>query len=133
MCRIAGGRPIDKICYRCSVYTYSFVMGRRRHIPRPLDAMRGISKQDYWVVIKDPWNNLIESRHLPIGTDLLLVYLQLLTHYHTTGWQIVEFGSFNCEFYATKEGERKRYIQITTMDPAGPPPNIWAGSFNPKS
>lgn len=64
----------------------------------------------------------MEARALPVGTDLMRAFLAELLRYQDEGWRLNEFSSFSASFYATKEYQDKRYVYISTIDPATPAP-----------
>jgi hypothetical protein len=79
-----------------------------------------VSKIDCWLVVDDPWRRIIRTEKLPAGTDLMRRFLVELLDYHDKGWRLHDFSTFAAHFFASKEGELKHYVQITSADPTAP-------------
>jgi hypothetical protein len=88
-----------------------------------------VSKIDCWIVVDDPWHRIIRIEKLPAGTDLMRRFLVELLAYHDKGWRLHDFSTFGAHFFASKEGEQKQYVQITSMDPALPKPSSTSNFF----
>lgn len=114
-CRVAmlaGSRVL-----RCIVHaTGSAEMARRNRPPIRADIFKE-RRYPTWLVAEDPWQRILESRLLPVGTDLMRVYLSELLRHHDAGWYLSEFQSFSASFCEMKEHELKRYVYMSLVDP----------------
>ena len=63
------------------------------------------------MVADDPWRNIIETRRLPAGTDLLRTYLLEILKYHDAGWRLHEWSTLSGLFIVDKDGHAQRTIR----------------------
>jgi hypothetical protein len=73
---------------------------------------------DCWLVVDDPGRNIVESRRLPAGTNLMRVYLTELLRYHDDGWRVHEFSTHGAWFSVNKNFEW-RHVRFVENEPKG--------------
>lgn len=101
-------------------------VGRRQRAKADLFSPVGVP---HWLVVETGYGRLMESTAIPPGADLMRLFISTLAKYHDDGWKLIEFSSYQAHFYATK-GDDKRFVQITSTDPATPKqpaPNMMQG------
>lgn len=89
-------------------------MGRRQ--APPIDSL-GTSRDKTWLIAVDTWGHILESKPVPVGTDLYVALVHEHLRYHTEGWD-QERAFYLREFYVRKGGMTPRRIYITGLDPA---------------
>ena len=87
-------------------------MVRRRSSHDPLEA----TGQPRWYVVRSMHGMVIESRQLPIGTDLKRTFVAAMLEWIDAGWHLKEFSSASAAFFCDRNPDR-RMVSIDPTDP----------------
>lgn len=85
-----------------------------RHDP-PVNSL-GISRSEHWMIAVDNWGGVLESRKLPVGTDLYDELIREHLRYHSEGWE-QERLLYLREFHVRRRDSTPRRVYITGLDP----------------
>jgi hypothetical protein len=87
-------------------------MAPRRNVYDPLEPTR----EARWYEVRDMHGRVLESRLLPLGTDLKRAFVVAMLEHIDGGWQLGEFGSRGGFFFCARGAER-RMVSITPTAP----------------
>jgi hypothetical protein len=87
-------------------------MARRRSAHDPLES----AAERRWYVVRSLHGTVLESRELPVGTDLKRVFVLAMLQWIDAGWRLGEFSSSSATFFCDRNTER-RMVSIDPTDP----------------
>jgi hypothetical protein len=87
----------------------------RRNVYDPLEP----TKEPRWYVVRGGKSELLESRPLPVGTDLKRVLVAAMLNRIDAGWQLGEFSSRGGAVFFTR-GVERCMVGIEAADPGEP-------------
>jgi hypothetical protein len=124
-----GGRPIPRpgnlhTCCCTAVYwmddrlvaSLPSGMTPRRSRYVPTDE----SRIPHWLATYDVYRSVLESKHLPVGTDLRTAIRKAIEECEAGGWTVENDGAYGF-FFCNRGGER-REVRVQPTDPSEPVP-----------
>ena len=98
-------------------------MPRKRNAQDPLEP----TVEPHWYVVRSMHGTVIESRELPLGTDLKREFLVAMLRWLDAGWRLGEFSSATATFFcdpptgAVEAGRRPEvHRRMVSIDPTDP-------------